>query len=319
MSIKQLYEFALIELNKVKAPTMLVEDYVYLLNKAIQQYINLAYSRADYNQQSTDDLACLQTSVIIDASKSKFRDEFNDRIWTFDLPKDYIHMLNCMASFKHSGNGTVKRCSNNEDKIDTVSSLCRRMTADTYPMILQNHYMKPSHKRPYWYISNRNSGDGKSGDVIDFNGHNITPTNYDRDLAIRDNNYEDWNPSDKNEGLDPNDKPDYRDYEYVNLKNIGDRTTHRAPLHIEIHGGDDKKWELDKVYITYLKAPMYVSMTEDDVLSIEDTTMNMEFPDYICYEIINLFVWLVMENQSDPRMQTNPIMNKTIPTPNSGK
>ena len=62
MSIKQLYEFALIELNKVKAPTMLVEDYVYLLNKAIQQYINLVYNRAEYNQQSSDDLSFLQTT-----------------------------------------------------------------------------------------------------------------------------------------------------------------------------------------------------------------------------------------------------------------
>lgn len=69
MRIRQMYEYALIELNKLKAPSMLIEDYVYLLNKAIQQYINLVYNRAEYNQQSSDDLAFLQTSHTISFDK----------------------------------------------------------------------------------------------------------------------------------------------------------------------------------------------------------------------------------------------------------
>lgn len=38
----------------------------------------------------------------------------------------------------------------------------------------------------------------------------------------------------------------------------------------------------------------------------------MEFPDYICYEIINEFVKLLLENASDPRLQTNIPINQTI-------
>lgn len=60
---------------------------------------------------------------------------------------------------------------------------------------------------------------------------------------------------------------------------------------------------------------MYVSMTEEDVLKFEDTTQVLEFPDYICYEIINLFVKLVMENIGDPRLQTNIPINQTISVP----
>lgn len=62
MTFRQAYEFALIECNKLKAPAMLLEDYIYLFNKAIQQYINTVYNRCDYNQQSTDDLMFLQTT-----------------------------------------------------------------------------------------------------------------------------------------------------------------------------------------------------------------------------------------------------------------
>jgi len=56
MTHLQLYESALIEQNKHEAPTMLIEDYNYMINKAIIQYINLTYARFDLNQQSSDDL-----------------------------------------------------------------------------------------------------------------------------------------------------------------------------------------------------------------------------------------------------------------------
>lgn len=62
MTFRQAYEFALIECNKLKAPAMLLGDYIYLFNKAVQQYINTVYNRCDYNQQSTDDLMFLQTT-----------------------------------------------------------------------------------------------------------------------------------------------------------------------------------------------------------------------------------------------------------------
>lgn len=295
MTIKQAYDYSLIELNKVKAPTMLVEDFVYLFNKAIQQYINLAYSKAEYNQQASDDLSFLQTTDRLKFSGEPRR-EYQDTIWTVDLPKDYIHMLNCMATFSGISSNS-KRC-NGEGNRKSITSLCRRLTADTYPMVLTNHYMKPKHDRPYWYIINTNDKGGVIGD--------ITTTNYDKDNTILNSDY----------GYDGV-KMDNNEYSYIQLKKAGDRTSHQSPVKLEIHSGSDDRWKLDEVYITYIKSPMYVSMTEDDIWMEEDKTQNLEFPDYVCYEIINLFVWLVMENQSDPRMQTNPIMNRTIPNPNT--
>ena len=59
---------------------------------------------------------------------------------------------------------------------------------------------------------------------------------------------------------------------------------------------------------------MYVSMTQDDVLLPEDNTQTLEFPD-VCYEIINIVTRLLLENASDPRLQTNVPINQTIAIP----
>lgn len=284
MRIRQMYEYALIELNKLKAPSMLIEDYVYLLNKAIQQYINLVYNRAEYNQQSSDDLSFLQTThEIKPGDPPKVTD--NDTIWTLELPSDYVHMLNCIATFTGGSDGRAKRCSGSEDKSKAVSSLCRRLTADIYPDVLRNYYLRPSHKNPYWYIINNTSQGEKVCDKSKYSTENVQDSSS-------------------------------RDYRYIYMKDRGDRTAHQSTVNIEIHSGKSD-WVLDKIYITYIKAPMYVSMTEDEVLAINDETQNLEFPDYVCYEIINILVKLVMENTSDPRLQTNMPVNQTIAIPGS--
>ena len=62
MTVLEFYEHVLTELNKVEAPSLLLEDFNYFANKAVQQYINKAYNRYDVNQQSTDDLRALKRS-----------------------------------------------------------------------------------------------------------------------------------------------------------------------------------------------------------------------------------------------------------------
>ena len=50
MTARQLWEATLIELNKVQAPSLLLEDYNYFINKTIYQYINKRYNIYDINQ-----------------------------------------------------------------------------------------------------------------------------------------------------------------------------------------------------------------------------------------------------------------------------
>ena len=63
MTSRELYEYALIEMNKVEAPSLLLEDYNYFMNKAVQQYINKVYNRYDINQQSSDDIRVLKSTA----------------------------------------------------------------------------------------------------------------------------------------------------------------------------------------------------------------------------------------------------------------
>jgi hypothetical protein len=41
----------------------------------------------------------------------------------------------------------------------------------------------------------------------------------------------------------------------------------------------------------------------------------MEYPDYVCQEIINELVHIVMENSSDPRLNTHIPVSQSIANP----
>ena len=70
MRAKQIFQHALVELNKREAPSLLLEDYNYFINKAISQYVNKMYNLYEINQQKTDDLRVLKSSAILSPSLS---------------------------------------------------------------------------------------------------------------------------------------------------------------------------------------------------------------------------------------------------------
>lgn len=80
-------------------------------------------------------------------------------------------------------------------------------------------------------------------------------------------------------------------------------------------GNDDTIFTPSHLYIDYLKAPMYIRLTQDQIDSTLDFSQVLEFPDYVCFEIVNIFTRLLMENASDPRLQTNIPLNNTIANP----
>lgn len=288
MTIRNAYEFALIECNKLKAPALLLEDYIYLFNKAIQQYVNSVYNRAEYNQQSSDDLGWLQTvetfyspvSLTTDGTYSNKSNVLGNNIFIFELPKDYLHLLNCKAVISDSS-VTSNRCGTSTNKSSKLVN-CSRLTANLDGGITDNYYNKPSHRKPYYYIINRS-------DIID------------KDVEIKDGGQ--YSPI-----LSGTDENTYRFYD---LKEQYDRTSNQSTLFIEIHVGESN-YNVDGIQLSYIKSPMYVSMTQDELLALEDNSQVLEFPDYVCYEIINIFVKLLLENASDPRLSTNMPINQSI-------
>ena len=81
---------------------------------------------------------------------------------------------------------------------------------------------------------------------------------------------------------------------------------------LDLRCGDTDRYNPIYAYIDYLKTPNHIELSREDLVDKTDNTPTMEFSDYVCYEIINEFVKLFLENSSDPRLQTNIPINQTI-------
>lgn len=279
MTIRELYDYALIEMNKVEAPSLLLEDFNYFINKAVQQYINKVYNRYDINQQSSDDLRVLKATAQIPLTKTDNKQSGFGKVgskekfvYAANLPDNYMHLLNCIVEYKVN---KKFKCYNAEDHVDFPA---RRLTADLAAGIMRNAYMKPDYRRPYFYINNIDPVGGVTDAIVD---------NVDSD-------------------------DDYTD----SVKPENTRNANPSKVRLELRfGSDDSVFEPVCIYVDYIKAPMFIRLTYDEITRTDDITRPMEFPDYACYEIVNEFVKLLMENSSDNRLQTNYPINQTIADP----
>lgn len=249
MTVRDLYDAALIEINKLEAPSMLLEDYNYFINKAIQQYINKVYNRYEINQQATDDLLSLRSSA------SPMITTVNGES-TAMLPDNYWHILNCTIEFEKQG--VSSGCKSTSKFIQPA----RKLTAEMYPAIINNAYFKPSYRSPYYRVF----AITETGDMID-------------------------------KILNPCTEED---------SNIS--------YNLSIKCGNTEKYIPIRAYVDYLRTPKKILLSEDDLYGV-DNTDKLEFSDYICYEIINEFVKLLLENTADPRLSTNVPINQTVLPP----
>lgn len=160
MTASQLFEAALTELNKVNAPSLLLEDYNYFINKAILQYINRMYNAYDMNQQKTDDLRVLKSTAVLEPKLQTVYPGYSNptipspmfqATYEVDLPPDYVHILNCVVEYK-----VLKsfKCYNANSYFQVGA---KRLTGDMWSQIINNYYMRPSYSNPYFYIHNVNT------------------------------------------------------------------------------------------------------------------------------------------------------------------
>lgn len=144
MTVRDVYEAVLIELNKVQAPSLLLNDFVYYINKAIQEYFNKRYNLFEKNQQATDDLSRLNRLATITAI-TRSNDPVYKTVWTVELPSNYVHILNCTCVFDKERD----KC--NKDN-RTVVQGANKLDTNQASHVLSNYYMQPSIKQPYYYI-----------------------------------------------------------------------------------------------------------------------------------------------------------------------
>ena len=258
------------------------------------------------------------------------------------MPSDYLHLLNCICIYK------VKKTYKCYNAGDTWRAPAKRLTADMYSQVLDNFWNKPTYKKPYYYIHNVNSSKdewasgsepgtaaGKTRAAITYA---TVPTNqYDNSGKGTDINNLNSNhtlngttQSYGNDALGKNIVEGSGGPESISLK-AGDTTIanaslrekgaeirygNRSEVRIEIrYGTDDSIFELSSVYVDYIKAPQHIRLTQEQIDRTEDSSQLLEYPDYVCQEIINELVHLIMENISDQRLQTHPVVSQSIANP----
>ena len=363
MTARQVWEGMLTELSKVNAPSMLLEDFNYFINKAINQYINKRYNIYDINQQTTDDLRVLKATAILDVNESKKANTAIGQLsdlgaglsklfagtYETTLPSDYLHILNCICIYRVKG---TYKC---YDDGNYVQFPAKRLTADAWSVIVNDYYNRPLPQRPYFYIHNNNinktvptnpitntnsNGTDLSSEYIgytiqyylisDKDGVKAGTRVYVKDGVV----YKEDTYTTKINGASTKDlstkmaegkynfprtiklgTPDSRTVSTVE-RDTGTRYGNASNVRMEIrYGQDNSVFILEKVLVDYIKAPQTIRLTQEQVNLTQDTSQIMEFPDYVCNEIINELTMLVMENTADPRLQTNPTVTQSIANP----
>ena len=351
---------------------MLLQDFNYFFNKAISQYINKRYNIYDINQQTSDDLRVLKTTAILKANPATQSEPLKEladlgagksklfgATYEVILPSDYLHLLNCVCIYK------VNKKWKCYDAGNYVQFAAKRLTADSWSVIVNDYYNRPLPERPYFYIHNININNTLPTNPITDTNPNGTDLSseyigslkeiqyylisdkvinntvvvkagtrvyvkdgivYKEDTyttEIKDATMDDLSTKTV-EGKIINSnfprtiklgKPDYRTVSTVD-RDTGTRYGNTSNVRMEIrYGHDDSVFKLEKVFIDYIKSPQTIRLTQEQVNLTEDTSQIMEFPDYVCDQIINELTMLVMENTADPRLQTNPIVTQSIANP----
>ena len=297
MTAREMYEYALIELNKLEAPSLLLEDYNYFINKAVQQYINLIYAKLELDQQSVDDLRVLKTSTILepekltnanDVSSSMINNTLMGQYYYADLPADYLHLINCIVEYRV--NRSNFKCYNLND---SVFFAARRLTSDMYAQIINNAYLRPTYKRPYYYLNNINQRNnplpthpimdseissyagGSTATTAQLNAYYTALIAYNTAL----NNYN-TNPTSGNKTTLDNavqslntarDAVDTTSSLIDSQNDAYDRLANPSIVRLELRfGKDDTVFTPHRLYVDYVKAPMYIRLTQEQIDSTLD-------------------------------------------------
>ena len=295
MTVREVYQALLIELNKEQAPSMLLADFNYFCNKAIQQYLNKQYNMYDVNQQTSDNLRVLSTTAKLTPEFDS--DFYGEKIAVIELPLDYFHLLNCICSYKYT---KPNKCNQG----GSVQYSAKRLTSDMWSQVQRNYYNRPTYKRPYYFIHNVNTSTNDQLPTDKYSSER-------EESVIKDGQIVQELIVGPSRTITIGGKQ-----KSLITKEAANRYGNVQPIRVEIrYGSMPANLELDAIYVDYLKTPQYDELTQDQLDLVEDTSQLLECPDYVCYEIVGELVKLFMENASDPRLQTNIPINQTIASP----
>ena len=225
-TVYNFYEATLIESKKVEAPAIYPQDFVYLLNKSVKQYLNRRYALFDTSQQTTDDINPLEVSLSTIST-------------TIPLPEDYWHLTSCIVTLAPSKYYANQLVVCGKDPVKYITKVgAKKLTTDAAAMVSSNAYLKPTMRQPYYKFE-------QSSVVVDM-------------------------------------------------------------------GTMDKNMIISAIKLTYLKKPQIYTVDDMDIAGKGVNSTPMEFATYVNNEIVNTFMAIYLEENMDPRLQTNIPVNQSI-------
>ena len=235
------------------------------------------------------------------------------------LPMDYLHILNCICTFE------VIQPYDCYDAGTFIQKPATKLTADAWPQVMDDIYNRPSPEKPYFQVYNQNRQaynklptdpitpiEGAEAGEATTTGTDINGlygvVSYDSD-TLADGETQGGNAK--------------RTFTFANgyKESLVERTAAQrignpANVRLEVrYGRDDSLFKLREVQIDYIKVPQFIRLTQEQLDLTQDVSQMLEWPDYICQEITNILVRLIMERTNDPRLSNNMQINQTIARP----
>ncbi len=267
MTARDVFEAILIELNKnYGTPDLLLEDFNHYINKSVYQWTQKRYNVYDTNQQTTDDVQVLKMNYEFSApldydnpaeNELSFKRKGSNYYFTGKLPNTYFHMLNCILEY------TVKTGYKCYPAGSSFSMPAKPLSSDKESLILQNAWLKPSYRNPYFKIES--GGWQATAGQGDTPGSKLSVT-FGPDANI--------------------------------VRTAGD-----------IAG----VFELTKVHCDFIKYPMEIVLTNDQLNTLIDGSQIMEFKEDVCHEIIKEAVVLIAFGNNNPIAQNYSAVNQSVP------
>jgi len=301
MTARELYEGVATELNKLSAPEIFLDEFNYYANKGVLQYVEKRYNLYDTNQQTSDDLQALRKPLTITSPNITLAGqtytamnglELTEAIYDVTLPANYLHLTKCAVQFTLQKNYQLSSAGY------ILRRPAKRLTDDMENSIMENAFQKPSPKRPFFQLMS-NPNQVLEDWFINSSYDNAVVLDAINKKAGDEDAHNAFDDADGDGALDS-----------------GEVFT--GPKMQIQYGRDISTFALTGVDIVYLKTPRYVKLTPEQIDTTEDRSQLLEFPNYVCNEIVKEILALVMYRDGDPRLQAHAAIQSSIPQQPAG-
>lgn len=347
MTVREVYEAVLVEINKVNAATFTTEEFNYVLNKAILGFTNERYNFYAVNQQLSDDLRVLQKKATFNYNVDIDGAPRTDATYNAISGKVYskgtlINTEVYVSSLTDLVVGSLIKFSPTGSEFEVIS------VDDTmYPYLINvdGDASAVPIGSPI-LLKTLNVGVTPDYDDVEIADGHITFTlpssDYLHILSCRTN----W------KGRKPNGQTAYLIYGAkrmtYDIQNVIQNNTYMRPAYNRpyfmvqdntLNAGIDKITSVadyrayhnkpqvdvyigkpvntavvDTIVIDYIKNPETIILSDIDIFTAgADTSQVLEFPDYLKNEIVKRVSLYMLENMRDPRTGSHPQVNNEIP------